>query len=259
MKDKSDSLSFGDRMKRYESVSDAILTSRLPKIIRIDGKSFHTYTRGFERPFDNIMTETWFETAKYLCNHIMGAKIAYFQSDELSILINDYEKTDSQSWFNNRVQKIVSVSSSMATAAWNRSMLMRSASRHDGGFSKIALFDSRVFVLPKEEVANYFIWRQQDCIKNSVNQVANSFFTHEELMGLNSSQKQELLFSKRNINWSKFPNHQKNGSCLVKHSEEKYDISEYYSHYSTNEGCNWVLDLNIPIFTQDREYIEKYI
>ena len=110
----------GDRMKCYENVSRVYLTKRIPVIIRLDGKAFHTFTKSFRKPFDKILMETMWETSKYLCANIQGCKIAYTQSDEISLLLTDYEKITTCSWFDSNIQKMVSVSASMATLAFNK-------------------------------------------------------------------------------------------------------------------------------------------
>ena len=115
-----------------------------------------------------------------------------------------------------------------------------------------AMFDSRVFTLPKEEVNNYFIQRQQDASRNSVQMVGQANFSHKELKNKSGNEIQELLFSQKNINWDKLPIYEKRGTCIVK---EEFLL----------EGCSnvkrkrWVVDKEIPVFTKDRNYIEKYL
>ena len=115
---KNDSL--GDRMKKYEGVPKTALMRRNPVIIRIDGKAFHTFTRGFRRPFDNVLIESMQKTMKYLCEDIQGCKLGYYQSDEISLLLTDYENINTAAWFDYEVQKMCSIAASMATLAFNR-------------------------------------------------------------------------------------------------------------------------------------------
>ena len=110
----------GNRMKGYKNISRNHLMRRTPVVIRLDGKAFHTFTRGMKKPFDNILMESMQETAKYLCENIQGCKIAYTQSDEISLLLVDYENLDTDAWFDNNIQKMVSISASMATLAFNK-------------------------------------------------------------------------------------------------------------------------------------------
>ncbi|MDF2880091.1 MAG: hypothetical protein K0R54_648 [Clostridiaceae bacterium] len=257
MKDK-----LGSRMKTYESVPKIFLTRRTPIIIRLDGKSFHTFTRGFKKPFDNILIETMWETAKYLCSNIQGCKMAYVQSDEISLFLTDYDNLDTCAWFDNNVQKIVSISASMATLAFNKAFSeiidkidANEVSDYIDTYFKrknTAIFDSRVFTLPKEEVTNYFIWRQGDCSKNSIQMVARANFSHKSLISLNCNQLQEKLFQEKNINWGMLPTYEKRGACIVK---ETYTLD---NSQQTERG-RWMVDKDIPLFTAERSYIEKYI
>lgn len=250
----------GDRMKDYENTSRIRLTKKLPVIIRLDGKAFHTFTRGFNKPFDDVLMKAMQETTKYLCANIMNCKMAYTQSDEISLLLIDYETRESQPWFENNLQKMVSVSASMATLAFNKVFIEIVNNSHENiedtfDYSKYikkyntALFDARAFVLPQYEVCNYFIWRQQDATRNSVQMVAQSMFSYKELHGLNCNQLQEKMWQEKNVNWNDYTISQKRGSCIVK---EQYE----------NNGAirsRWIVDEDIPIFTQERDYIDMYV
>lgn len=226
------------RMKEnYESRYKYKLTRRTPVIIRLDGKAFHTYTKGLERPFDAGLIEDMQQTAIYLCQNIEGAKCAYVQSDEISILLTDYDKLNTQAWFDYNVQKIASVSASLATGIFNqlrtkRFILENYQLTSSGdivacdGFDyknifyddiKIANFDSRVFNIPKEEISNYFLARQKDAVKNSISMLAQSLYSHKELHKKNSNEKQEMCFQKGK-NWNDLPFEQKRGSFIVKNT-----------------------------------------
>ena len=246
----------GDRMKDYEYVSRNYLTKRIPVIIRLDGKAFHGFTKGMKRPFDEILIQTMQETAKYLCENIMCCKIAYTQSDEISLLLVDYETPATQQWFDNNIQKMVSVSASMATLEFNKRFVQNVSQFATDDTTNVytskyytALFDSRVFSLPKEEVNNYFIWRQQDATRNSIQMVAQSLFSHKELQCKNCNELQEKMWQEKNVNWNDFETVQKRGACVVK---ENY-------HNGETLRTRWIVDKKIPIFTQDREYIDKYV
>ena len=138
--------SLGDRMKKYEGAYRISLPERMPVILRIDGKAFHTYTKGCKQPYDQSLVDVMDETAKYLCKNIMGARVAYVQSDEISILLNNYHDLNTQSWFDNTLQKMVSVSAGMASGVFT------SLSPKIFGAVKLATFDSRAFIVPKEDV-----------------------------------------------------------------------------------------------------------
>ncbi|MGJ0846521.1 tRNA(His) guanylyltransferase Thg1 family protein [Tissierella praeacuta] len=258
---KKDSL--GDRMKGYENIPRNYLTRRLPVIIRLDGKAFHTFTKGMEKPFDNILIETMADTAKHLCENIQGCKIAYTQSDEISLLLTDYENIDTCAWFDNNIQKMVSISASIATLAFNKSFRdsilkhsedLQKKGKYDIYFNKLfrAMFDSRVFTLPKEEVTNYFIWRQQDATRNSIQMVGQANFSHKQLHKKSCDDIQEMLFQEKGINWNDLPAPNKRGVCIIK---EQYELN----NEEKTLRARWAVDFNIPVFTQDRDYIEKYV
>ena len=244
--------SLGDRMKGYENVSRSFLTRRMPTIIRLDGKAFHSFTKGFQRPFDDILIESMWETAKYLCENIQGCKVAYVQSDEISLLLTDYDSLDTHAWFDKNIQKIVSVSASMATMAFNMAFrdraLIKGVQIHRDRMLT-AMFDSRVFVIPKEEVCNCFIWRQQDATRNSIQMLGQSKFSHKQLHQKNQNDIQEMLWQVHNINFNNLSTHLKRGACIVK---------ELYNKDNTTRS-RWVVDTEIPIFSQDRDYIERLV
>ncbi len=203
MAKKNDSL--GDRMKGYESIPRHYLTRRIPAIIRLDGKAFHTFTRGMQKPFDPVLTQSMQETMKYLCENVQGCVLGYTQSDEITLVLTDYATIQTDAWFGYNVQKMVSVSASMATLAFNKAFdriaeewgcnnipalnarwdtdaAMRSR-QYNTYFNKMdtAMFDSRAFSIPKEEVSNCLIWRQQDATRNSIEAVGQANFSHHEL------------------------------------------------------------------------------
>jgi len=247
----------GDRMKEdFEDRTRISLPRRSYTIARIDGKSFHTYTRGLTRPFDDGLIEDMDLTAAYLCKNIMGVKFAFVQSDEISLLLTDFEDIGTQAWFDNNLQKMCSVSASMATRAFNEARLKRFVS-DKVFFTKWAEFDSRFFQIPqKAEVFNYFLWRQKDATRNSISSVAQSLYSQKELNGVNSDQKQELIFQK-GINWNDYPSKYKRGRIILKESYEKApDIDVINSSSSTR--TKWI-SVDTPIFTQDKEFLNKLI
>ncbi|AIQ75886.1 tRNA(His) guanylyltransferase Thg1 family protein [Paenibacillus sp. FSL P2-0536] len=234
---------FGNRMKGYENIFRQTIPQRLPLIIRIDGSHFHTFTRGMNKPFDEELIEAFWDTCKYLAQNIMGCKLIYHQSDEISILLTNYDKLTTQSWFENNLQKIVSVSASMATAKFNEVI------QKNFPDMPLATFDSRAWVLPHDEVANYFLWRQQDATKNSISMVAQANFPHSELQGLSGKQLQDKLFVEKKINWNDIPVWQKRGACITK---------QYYKKGEATRS-KWDVDFDTPIFSQNREYINQYV
>lgn len=251
----------GDRMKEYENIERRYLTRRMPTLIRLDGKAFHSFTKGFHKPFDMVMIESMWQTAIYLCQNIMGCKLAYTQSDEITLLLTDYDSIETQAWFGKNVQKMVSVSASMATLSFNKAFsdTIRWLDENDCGKyldvykrkEHTALFDSRVYNLPKEEVCNAFIWRQKDATRNAVQMMGRAHFSPKQLNKKSCSDIQDMLFQEHNIDFNALPVYLQRGACIVK---------EYYNKDGV-ERSRWVVDKNIPVFTTEegRYYIEKYV
>lgn len=251
----------GERIKTYyEDRFRYKLPRRAYTIMRIDGKAFHTYTRRLERPFDDGLINDINVTTAYLCKNIMGAKMGYVQSDEISILITDFDTQDTQSWFDYNVQKMTSIAASLATSEFNRLRLIRKCMGGDieGYVDAIDLstfnmanFDARVFQIPSRvEVENYFIWRQQDAVRNSISSVAQSLYSPKELHGKKTNDMQEMIFQK-GINWNDYNFRKKRGAVIGKVERE------------VGEGENktirskWEV-IETPIFTQDREFFTKF-
>ena len=267
----------GDRMKKYEYITRTYLVPRMPVIIRLDGKAFHTFTRGFKRPFDEVLISTMQDTTKYLCENIQGCVLGYTQSDEITLVLVDYKKLNSCAWFDNNIQKMCSIAASMATFAFNRFFVANlnafyefntdidlteigyhiTFSEEDNGkyyeaykkaAEKGAMFDARVFNIPKEEVCNCVLWRQNDATRNSVEMVAQAHFSHGALQNKSQSQMQDMLMLEKGINWNDFPVHQKRGSCCIKVQGDE------------DKRLKWIIDKNIPIFKGDgRKYIEDLV
>jgi tRNA(His) 5'-end guanylyltransferase len=203
---KQDSL--GDRMKEYERVTRRVLPRRTYTIIRVDGRAFHTYTKGLDRPFDTRFMSDMSATAEYLCKEISGAVLAYTQSDEISILVQDFATLQTQPWLGGVEAKITSLTASLAAGYFNRAR----ADLYEYDDAAVAAFDSRVVTLPYEtEVANYFLWRQQDAVRNSLQSLARAHFSHKRLNGLKRADLHELLWSEKGINWNDLPADQKRG------------------------------------------------
>jgi tRNA(His) 5'-end guanylyltransferase len=226
--------SLGDRMKgNYEDRYRISLPRRTNIIIRIDGKAFHSYTRGLERPFDQGLSDDMDATTKFLCENIQGAKMGYVQSDEISILVTDYDDLSTNAWFDNNLQKMCSISASLATSKFNQLRLSRRFRNMldpemeiDVNVSiaadmiekfKSAQFDSRIMIIPEsEEVVNYFIWRQQDATRNSISMAAQSMFSHKELQGKSTSNMQDMMMLQKSVNWNDYPTRFKRGTAVIK-------------------------------------------
>jgi tRNA(His) 5'-end guanylyltransferase len=248
----------GDRMKDfYEDRFRFKLARRTNTIIRVDGKAFHTYTRGLTRPFDQGLMKDMNETTSYLCQNIQGAKFGYVQSDEISILITDYDDITTHAWFDGNLQKMASIAASLATAKFNQLRMTRSCMERNFNLDpadlenfKLAMFDARVFQIPyQEEAINYFIWRQQDATRNSISSVAQSLYSQKELHGKKTSEMQEMIFQK-GVNWNDYTSREKRGSVVRKFPEVL--TNPQGEHYTRSK---WKADPATPIFTQDKGYL----
>ena len=258
-------LTLADRMKTYyEGRSETYLTRYTPVIIRLDGCHFHTFAKKFDKPFDTVFAKTMQDTTKYLCEKIQGVKFAYTESDEISLLLIDYDRNDlakqTEAWFDYRVQKIVSVAASLATAAFNKFFALNipediSESENQKLFNaykkaidECATFDARAFNLPKDEVVNYFIWRQTDAIRNSKSALGQANYSQKVLNGLSSNQVVEKCREELGIDWDNFKGEQKWGSIVTKDQIE-------------NERPKWYVHTNPDQFytSQMRYYISTLI
>ena len=226
------------------------------------------------------------QTMKYLCENIQGCVLGYTQSDEITLVLVDYQNRDSCAWFDNNIQKMVSVSASMATMAFNKfftenvsqwmvtiypvnsnreeEYLLKDFALRDkyiNAAKKGAMFDSRAFNIPKEEVVNCLIWRQQDATRNSIQSVGQANFSDKQLNGKNQNDIQDMLMLEKGINWNDYPTHLKRGSCCIK-KEELINVEK-----SAEEGIifiattrnKWVIDTEIPIFTQNKDYVNRLV
>lgn len=219
---------FGDRIKALEALSaKTVLNEDEPICVRIDGKAFHTYTKGLERPYDKRLSNSMINTMNFLVEKT-DAKLGYTQSDEISLVY--FKMTgNQQTYFGSRVQKLVSVLSSMATAKFNDEV-RKSIPEKDGVF---AYFDCRVWNVPTlQDAAEVFVWRQEDAIKNAVSMAASAYYSHKQLHGKNSLEKKEMLLNK-GYAWDDFPDFFKTGTfAMRKHKEVVLtpDMKEYASN-----------------------------
>ncbi len=264
--------SLGDRMKEhYESRMRYLLPRRTYTVIRVDGKAFHAYTKGCERPFDVPLAEDMDFTAVALCRQIEGAAIAYVQSDEISLLVTDFADNQTQAWFDGNLQKLVSISASIATAHFNSFRWQRTLLNTENAEDSLnllqeptAYFDSRAFTIPDAvEVENYFVWRQQDATRNSISMTAQAQFPHERLQGKTSDEMQEMLWQEKGINWNDMPGGFKRGRCVVREAvvQDKEYVDKRTGQTRTASGVerhawNPVVP---PVFTRERDWIRSYI
>jgi tRNA(His) 5'-end guanylyltransferase len=258
----------GKRMKeQYEQRTRTWLPRRTYTIIRLDGKAFHTFTRGMDKPYDVSFIEAMNETAKYLCANVQGCKMAYVQSDEISLLLTDFERITTDAWFDGQIQKIVSVAASMATAKFNPSLQAIQTkynedpepvwSRIDAMVNApLAMFDARVFTIADPvEVENYFVWRQKDAVRNSLAMHAQSLFSHKELNGKSQANMHDMIVEKGE-NWNDLPSGFKRGRTIVK--VRSFDIENIGSTDDVIDlGTKW--STTTPDFLKEREDLTDLI
>ena len=273
-----DTSDLANRMKEYEKRNQYYLQKRTPVAIRVDGRSFHTFTKGFKRPFDDILMKSMQETAKYMCENIQGAKFAYVQSDEITIILIDYDTLETDCWFNYRTDKLCSISASMATMAFNRVFvknvdewgrltfpnwdeggtneevdvdLLKLNDAYQRAIGKGATFDARCFNIPKEEVTNLIYWRQLDATRNSIQMVGQANFSHKELQNKSCNDIQDMLHEQKGINWNDYPTVCKRGSACI------------YTEYANMNGSHnsgWIIDKEMPILKgENRAYVDDLV
>lgn len=241
----------GTRMKEYyEAIPKVRLMRRTPVAIRIDGKAFHTFTRGFAKPFDERLGNAMVRTMQHLCQNIQGCVFGYTQSDEITLLLIDYQTFETDAWFDYEVQKICSIAASMATMAFNKFFAeeyekwyfdhIEFPSAFDEGevspatrklyeayatsLEKGAMFDARCFNIPKEEACNLVYWRQLDATRNSIQMVGQANFSHKELQGKSCNMIQDMLHEQRGINWNDYETRWKRGVAWTRHGGIDYDM-----------------------------------
>ncbi len=211
----------GDRMKQYEAVTRFTLPRRTYTIVRVDGRSFHTFLRHASKPWDEDVVWSMIETTKELCRALDGAVLGYTQSDEISVVLQDFENNGTQPWFGGVVQKMASIAASTATSAFTAEYGRRT---DPGDWPSPALFDARVFTIPDVvEVANYFVWRQRDCTRNSILALAQSLYSHKQLHGLDTRELVVKMRDEKGVDWEKDVSlHLRHGIQVVK---ESYDAT----------------------------------
>lgn len=215
----------GDRIKRYEKAYDLQLVPRSCLFIRVDGKSFHTFTRGCEKPFDYNLMDAMVTAAKFTAKQMSGFKLAYTQSDECTFMLTDFDTYQTQGWFNYELNKVVSISASAFTATFNKAYS-----------STDAMFDSRAFVVPLDDAPNVFVWRQRDWERNSIQMLARAHFSHKECEHKKVPELHEMLHTK-GINWAELNDQAKNGTFMHSDGEPYCYKADYETlkEYFTKE------------------------
>lgn len=269
----SNMISLAERMKGYENIPKNFLMRRTPVIIRLDGAHFKNFTRTLDKPFDGVLTRAMEGTLLHLCKTIQGCVFGYSQSDEISLLLCDFQTLTTDGWFGYNVQKMVSTAAAMTTLAFNhnfesaaeefsRKTLSRGIFSGDHTFigqyitdkmrsykdalKKCPTFDARVFNLPKEEVNNYFVWRQADGERNAVSALAQKNYSQKQLNGISTEQLKIKLKEEKNIDWKAMPLANTRGFICTK--DFKYN--------NTGVRPVWGVNTTIPYF-KDADFIVK--
>ena len=237
------------RMKEnYEDRAQTYLLRRTPVILRFDGVAFHTFTKGMKLPNDELFKRAMNQTMLDLCRNIQGCVFGFSQSDEITLVLTDYKKLNTDAWLDYSVQKMCSIGASMATLYFNINLMKEVEALKDGEdldfySSKLfkATFDCHCFNMPKEEVVNSLIWRQEDATRNAISALGQAHFKQSDLHKKNGNQVQDMLMKQKGVNFNNEPIYYKRGACATRGEE------------------GWVLDLKCPVFTKDNEYIARYI
>lgn len=240
-------------MKEYENVNRNYLIRRMPAILRLDGKAFHTFTRKFNKPFDNELSNCMISVMQYLIREMQTAVFGYTQSDEMSFLLKDYLSLETQAWFGGNAQKIVSVSAAIASVQFNQYNAVANMAEH---LNVYPVFDARIFNIPKEDVTNYFLWRQQDATRNSINSTGQAHFSHKELLGKSQKDVLDMLHAK-GINWNETPVRHKRGTACYYEGPAKF-MNTTVVPGNTSRG-ELIVDTEMPIITENRDYIERHV
>ena len=271
------------RMKQYEGCYKTIITPRSYIIIRLDGKNFKSYTSKLDKPFDGDFSHAMDQTTIALCEEF-NCKFAYTQSDEISLVITEIGGSlDAQPQFGNSLQKLCSLTASVATAKFNeirnkqflmnkiendRELVADAISNNFVGdvvdFPKQAHFDSRVFVLPNEmEVGNHMIWRQQDAVRNSVSMAAHALLGHSETMNLTGSEKIAKMINEKDVNWNDYEDKFRHG-VIIRKIEVEVPITHgealnMAEPEATVMRNRLLTDYETPIFTDNMDYLKDLI
>ncbi len=249
-------MDLSDRMKQYENVNRTYLRLENPDdviVVRVDGRAFHTYTRGAKVPFDEMLQASMNEVARELCENIQNSAMAYVQSDEVSVILTPSK--ESSLWFDGNIQKMCSISAAIASTR----MTLESPRVFER--MRVAQFDSRIFSIPRSEVINYLIWRQSDATRNSVQMLARSMFSHKQLTG-KSCEEMKVMVREKGRPWENEPSGSTRGRCVVKQSfqenVEYVDKRTKEVKRALAERTRWVPIWDIPCFVEDRNFVSQY-
>lgn len=251
-----------NRMKRYEAVSEITLMCNTPVIMRLDGRSFRTFTKGVQKPFDDYVRQAMELTMLDMCKETGCCLFGYTQSDEISLLLYD-KGADTEAWFGNNVQKLCSICAGLSSVSFNRhfreivtngweTLTEEQQLTYSKKFDK-AVFDCRVFNIPQHEITNYFICRQQDAIRNSVQSLAQKYYNQSELEKCGRQKQLEMIKAKGD-DWESYALMYRHGIACIK-------VPTVINGGTPFEATRkkWVFEHDLPIFTEDAKYVNKAV
>ena len=252
-----DTTSLGNRQKRYEQASQTYFTRRVPVIVRCDGNCFSSWTKGLERPFDENFRKCMEYATFMLCKEMSGARLGYTQSDEITVVLVDYQTYETEPWFDYKKDKVISMAATICSSAFNWACL-KYLPEHvkKKGFAR---FDARAFNIPVDDVVNNFIWRQRDCEKNSIQSLARSHFSQKQLFKKNTSDMQDMLMLEKGVNWNNVETKYKRGMAVYKMSQKKIVVNRKTSEEEEVLRSRWFLDYQMPIISKDQDFVNKKI
>lgn len=250
--------SLGQRMKEYEAVTTGLrLVPKEVIIIRLDGKAFHTFTKGMERPFDTLLANAMATATLELCKDTQTCVFGYTQSDEITLVLKIPDRIKSQSYLDNKLHKQISLSASKLTNKFMQTFIAESENRHRIGLWSLeelnryrqkyfkAEFDSRVFNIPEWDVINNIIWRQKDAIRNSIEGLGQYHFSSKELYKKSCNDILNMLVSEKGVDWNDLPTRFKRGIACYKIYSPQYKRGK------------WALDTSMPVITENREWFNE--
>lgn len=241
-----------DKCLYYRGLSDYKLMPNSYVLVMLDGRSFsHLVKNKFQKPFDDDFIQMMNETATYVCKNVQGCKFAYVQSDEISLVLTDFDTPTTDAFFGNRLCKMQSIIASLATAKFNQLMIKH---RMENGMginpgdvidnTPLCQFDCKCWNVPSfNDVFAWFLYRQIDCVKNSKQQTAQTYLPHNTLVGKNTDQQIELLKNEKGIDWNSFTDNKKYGRFIWKEKTlmSNIDTNEVYYRYKWNTHRAWLL------------------
>lgn len=195
----------GDKHKKFEGMYYHYFLPNIPIVVRLDGRAFHTFTKGLNRPFDerlsNMMIDTTIELVKQT-----HASIGYTQSDEITLVFSGSD----QPLFGGRQSKIETTLAAIASAKFNQLLMTTIPEK----VSLLPTFDARAFQYPTKELAvESLIWRETDATRNSLTMLAHAHYSHKELQGKGFKAKHDMLHAV-GVNWNDMPVHFKRGTYI---------------------------------------------